>query len=73
MACKQMLQTCKQESFRAGMFSWYQGTSITISSTIHEAVNYYHKALHLGCCGSPRSASDNPPDGHRANDKCVVS
>ena len=23
-----------------------------------EAVNYYHKALHLGCCGSPRSASD---------------
>ena len=22
-----------------------------------EAVNYYHKALHLGCCSSPRSAS----------------
>ena len=22
------------------------------------AVNYYHKALHLGCCSSPRSASD---------------
>ena len=21
-----------------------------------EAVNYYHKALHLGCCSSPRSA-----------------
>ena len=21
-------------------------------------VNYYHKALHLGCCSSPRSASD---------------
>ena len=21
------------------------------------AVNYYHKALHLGCCNSPRSAS----------------
>ena len=21
------------------------------------AVNYYHKALHLGCCGNPRSAS----------------
>ena len=20
-------------------------------------VNYYHKALHLGCCSSPRSAS----------------
>ena len=23
-----------------------------------EAVNYYHKALHLGCCSSPRSASE---------------
>ena len=22
-------------------------------------VNYYHKALHLGCCSSPRSVSDN--------------
>ena len=21
------------------------------------AVNYYHKALHLGCCSSPRSTS----------------
>ena len=21
-------------------------------------VNYYHKTLHLGCCSSPRSASD---------------
>ena len=23
------------------------------------AVNYYHKALYLGCCSSPRSASDS--------------
>ena len=22
-----------------------------------EAVNYYHKVLHLGCCSSPKSAS----------------
>ena len=22
-----------------------------------KAVNYYHKALHLGCCSCPRSAS----------------
>ena len=22
------------------------------------AVNYYHKVLHLGCCSSPRSASN---------------
>ena len=25
---------------------------------IAAAVNYYHKALHLGCCSSPRPASD---------------
>ena len=34
---------------------------ITISqstpSWMLPAVNYYHKALHLGCCSSPRSAS----------------
>ena len=24
-----------------------------------EAVKYYHKELHLGCCSSPRSYSDN--------------
>ena len=29
------------------------------SKDMLEAVNYYHKALHLGCCSSPRSASDN--------------
>ena len=23
-----------------------------------KAVNYYHKALHIGCCSSPRSTSD---------------
>ena len=23
-----------------------------------EAVNYYHKVLHLGCCSIPRSASE---------------
>ena len=27
------------------------------------AVNYYHKAFHLGCCNSPRSAS-----GHFMNE-----
>ena len=25
--------------------------------TIWSTVNYYHKALHLGCCSSPRSTS----------------
>ena len=28
------------------------------SSASLPAVNYYDKALHLGCCTSPRSASD---------------
>ena len=28
-----------------------------INSSRFPAVNYYHKALHLGCCSSPRSAS----------------
>ena len=28
-----------------------------LSSSLLEAVNYYHKELHLGCCSSPRSAS----------------
>ena len=28
---------------------------------LSEAVNYYHKALHLGCCSSPRSASASFP------------
>ena len=25
-----------------------------------EAVNYYHKSLDLGCCSSPKSASEHP-------------
>ena len=29
-----------------------------IQDGVLPAVNYYHKALHLGCCSSPRSASD---------------
>ena len=33
-----------------------------------EAVNYYHKALHLGCCSSPRSASVfEPRDSYKEN------
>ena len=32
--------------------------------TAAAAVNYYHKELHLGCCSSPRSASDNSNDFH---------
>ena len=28
-----------------------------------KAVNYYHKELHLGCCSSPRSTSEDRLDG----------
>ena len=28
---------------------------------VNGAVNYYHKALHLGCCSSPRSVSVHIP------------
>ena len=28
-------------------------------------VNYYHKVLHLGCCSSPRSASDHYLDSSK--------
>ena len=34
-----------------------------------QAVNYYHKALHLGCCSSPRSASGISLDWV-SNSKC---
>ena len=27
-------------------------------ANIQEAIKYYHKALHLGCCSSARSTSD---------------
>ena len=38
-----------------------RGGSRTAATYIMErlAVNYYRKALHLGCCSSPRSASDD--------------
>ena len=42
------------------MFSSIIALVSVVSENISlEAVNYYHKALHLGCCSSPRSASGN--------------
>ena len=38
--------------------SFFHGSFI-INATELEAVNYYHKELHLGCCSSPRVVSDN--------------
>ena len=35
------------------IWTWKQETNAEADL----AVNYYHKALHLGCCSSPRSAS----------------
>ena len=39
------------------------------------AVNYYHKALHLGCCSSPRSAADyiHTTDGSNYSSKNLQS
>ena len=36
---------------------WRRGRSRAAATSKMEAVNYYHKALHPGCCSS-RSASD---------------
>ena len=35
----------------------YYQENVNINYFTLEAVNYYYKALHLGCCSSPRSAS----------------
>ena len=35
------------------------------------AVNYYHKALHLGCCSSPRSATANSSDTVKSFDRLI--
>ena len=36
-----------------------------------KAVNYYHKALHLGCCSSPRPASDYGTVKHKHHKEIV--
>ena len=38
--------------------SFFHG-SLIINATELEAVNYYHKELHLECCSSPRATSNN--------------
>ena len=35
------------------------GSRAAATSKPLEAVNYYHKVLHLGCCSSPRSTSES--------------
>ena len=35
-------------------------TKMNLLKSCCNTVNYYHKALHLGCCSSPRSASAYP-------------
>ena len=36
----------------------FRGGYRTSATSKLESVNYYHKALHLGCCRNPRSASE---------------
>ena len=48
-----------RKSQKIGNYEW--NTCIRLLWKINcllEAVNYNHKALHLGCCSSPRSASE---------------
>ena len=37
---------------------FFQLKNVLRSVSEAKAVNYYHKALHLGCCSSPGSASE---------------
>ena len=51
--------TSKMECFAIIVNGFQPLTIITKHSILDVAVavNYYHKALHLGCCSSPRSVS----------------
>ena len=40
-------------------FSEHLFVRTPLNGCLLPAANYYHKALHLGCCSSPRSASGN--------------
>ena len=52
-------KVCLGYAYAFAMFL-FRGASRTAATykMEREAVNYYHKALHLGCCSSPRSASE---------------
>ena len=60
---------CRDNPNNPVFFSIIRGGSRTASTSKMEhsviivngckAVNCYHKELHLGCCSSPRSASDD--------------
>ena len=43
---------------RDGAISKMERFGIIVNGFQLSAVTYYHKALHLGCCSSPRSASE---------------
>ena len=42
-----------------------QNSCVNLLKKAKEAVKYYHKLLHLGCCSSPRSASDSISDNKK--------
>ena len=39
----------------------FLNTSLAFTRILTHKLHYYHKALHLGCCSSPRSTSVNGP------------
>ena len=49
-----------QKHFRQSNFRLLDDSQMSIIKNFYAdlTINYYHKALHLGCCSSPRSASD---------------
>ena len=59
--CSRMQGTCipspSRGRSRAAATSKIEHFVIIVNGWKLKAVNYYHKALHLGCCSSPRSAS----------------
>ena len=75
--------TCTSSEFDAlGLKNLFEVANIKLLDSkeitrefYEKAVNYCHKELHLGCCSSPRSASDtcciNNP--HWQNGEIIIS
>ena len=55
--CELVFQGCPTDYAGKTEMTFYEKNSSTCFKRRLEAVNYYHKELHLGRCSSPRSAS----------------
>ena len=52
------LPRLKKYNWRLHFFILLRGGYMAAATSKMEAANYFHKALHLGCCSSPRFTSD---------------